>query len=170
MTEMRLYHPAVSAPGSSAPGRVTVVKESAAFRDGFWGALTAVCVAPAVLNYLNADTTAGRVVGTVVFSVLAVLVMMGWYRVRRAPTRLEISDDAVTQFNATPTGPTALLRSQGDELMFVTRGGARFRYVVLTARGSDTELPLRYFSRRAIERACRAHGWSFTTASATRGR
>jgi hypothetical protein len=143
------------------------VKESAAFRDGFWGALTAVCVAPAVLNYLNASTTTGRIVGTVIFGLLAVLVALAWYRVRRAPARLEISDEAITQFNATSKGP-ALLRTEGSDLMFVTRGSARYRYVVLMARGAPTELPLRYFRRKKIEQAGRDHGWSFTTGR-TRG-
>jgi len=26
---------------------------------------------------------------------------------------------------------------------------------------SETELPLRYFRRKKIEQACRAHGWTF---------
>lgn len=140
--------------------RVTVVRESAAFRDGFWGSLTAVCIAPAVLDYINARTTAGRIVGTVIFGLLALLVMVAWYRVRRAPVRLEVSDDAITQFNDRSKGPTALLRTEGGDVMFVARGSARYRYMVLMARGSATELPLRYFRRKKIEQACRAHGWN----------
>jgi hypothetical protein len=152
----------VPVPESGARRDVTVVKESAAFRDGFWGSLTAVCLAPAVLNYLNARTTVGRIVGTVVFGLLAALVMAGWYRVRRAPSRLEVSDETITLLGATTKGPIALRRTDGGDLVFAARGGGRYRYSVLMARGSATELPLRYFRRKKIKQACRAHGWSFT--------
>ena len=86
--------------------------------------------------------------------------VVGWYRVRRAPVRLEVSDDAITQFDDRSKGPTALLRTEGGDLTFVARGSARYRYMVLMARGSETELPLRYFRRKKIEQACRAHGWN----------
>ncbi len=57
----------------------------------------------------------------------------------------------------------ALVRTSGDDLAFVLKGGVRFGYWALMVRGADVVLPLRYLNRKQVRQACLAHGWRFET-------
>jgi hypothetical protein len=142
---------------------VTVVQESAAARDGLFGLLVAVLVAALVRGFIGAHTTAGRIAVATIFGALVALVAWGWLILRLGPTRLEVSEEAIRLVNAAPKGPIALLRAWGDDLAFIVRGRGRFGYWALMVRGTDTVLPLRFFNRKQVKRACLSHGWRFGT-------
>jgi hypothetical protein len=142
-------------------GDVTVVKESALARDGLFGFLVTVLVAALVRGFIGAHTTAGRIAGTTIFGALVALVAWCWLILRRGPTQLEVSDEVITLVRASPKGPIALLRTWGDDLAFVLKGGVRFGYWTLMVRGADTVVPLRFFNRKQVKQACLSHGWRF---------
>jgi hypothetical protein len=142
---------------------VTVVKESAAARDGLFGFLLVFLIASFVRGLIGAQTTAGRIAVATIFGALVVLVGWGWLILRRSHTRLEVSDEAIALVDRSPNGPISLLRAWGDDLAFGVRGAARSRYSVLMVCGADTVLPLRFFSRKQVKRACLSHGWRFAT-------
>ena len=114
----------------------------------------------------GAQTSSGRVAGTVVFGAVLVVLIVGWIRWGRSPRRrLEVTADAV---RCVPPGGrvSALSRQSGDELRFVSqhRGGAMSRIWVLglAINGTDAIMDVRgEFPHDAIRQACIARGWRF---------
>jgi hypothetical protein len=113
----------------------------------------------------GAQTSTGRVVGSVVFGAVLVALIVGWIRMSRsARRRLEITEDAIRYVPPDGCVP-ALSRQWGDELRFVIQHRAavsRVWVLGLTIKGTDTVMDLRgEFSREAVRQACLAHGWRF---------
>jgi hypothetical protein len=143
--------------GSSA----VVVKESAAQRDGLFGFLVAAFGLALVRGAAGAHTVAGRAAAALVFGALVVLCLVLWARTRMRPDRLEISQEAIRYVSGSGRQKSALNRQQGDNLCFVAQGGGRVWRQALKVRGSGAVMPLRFFSRAAVKRACEAQGWRF---------
>jgi hypothetical protein len=76
-------------------GEVTIVKQSAAARDGLFGFLLAFLVAALVRGLIGAQTTAGRIAVATIFGASVVLMAWGWLNLRRGHTRLEVSVERV---------------------------------------------------------------------------
>lgn len=127
-------------------------------------AFLVVAFAVALFNVVkNAQTSTGRVAGTVVFGALLVLLIVGWVRMNRSPRRrLEITADAIRY--VPPGGRvSALSRQSGDELAFSMRHpGGRIWVLELTIKGAGSVIDVRGdFPREAVRQACIAHGWRF---------
>ncbi len=141
---------------------VTVVAESrqqVAFLFGFLGLVFAAALARGVTG---AHTSSGRVATAVVFGVLLAVILVRWVAVIRRPARLEITADAI-RYVPRDGQVASLSRQAGDELRFVQRRrGLRTWTLELTIAGTDAGfLLIGFFSRDAVRRACRAHGWRF---------
>jgi hypothetical protein len=143
--------------GSSAVG----VKESAAQRDGLFGFLVAAFGLALARGATGAHTVAGRVAVALVFGALVALCLVFWARTRIHPDRLEISEEAIRYVSGSGRQKSALFRQQGENLCFVAQGGGRVWWQALKERGSGAVMPLRFFSRAAVKRACEAQGWHF---------
>ena len=126
------------------------------------GSLTLVFAVALARGVAGAQCTAGRVAVAVIFGILIVLIIRGWIMLVRRPSRLEVTENAVT-FVRRNGQVSALSRQQGDELRFVKRHAAvmsRTSTLGLTIAGTDTVLLLPgFFSRREVRQACRAGGW-----------
>ncbi len=152
------------APGSAA----TVVKESRS-QIGFLSSFLAlVCAVALVRGVLGASTGAGRVAAGVSFGALVVVLVAGTIWLTRHPTRLEITEAAVTYVNRAGQAHS-LLREWGDVLQFVQRRNGRSWVLGLTIAGTDNLIVLGFFSRKAIRQAGLARGWRFSDQTIRQG-
>ncbi|MDR2984866.1 MAG: hypothetical protein LBV34_08490 [Nocardiopsaceae bacterium] len=139
---------------------MTVIRPSRLQRDGLFGALVFVFVLAFIRGYPGATTTGGRIAVTAFAGVLTALLLWIWVRTIRRRTQLEISAKAVTLVE--PGGKrTTLSRESGDEILVKMIGGIRYRTAALTIAGSNTLLPLSFFSISEVKRQCLASGWRF---------
>ena len=115
----------------------------------------------------NAQTTAGRVVGSVVFGVLVVVFLAGWLLTIRRPGHMEISRDAIRYVRGNGQ-VSALSRKQGNRLRWVKQLRGRIWKLGLTIEGTDTVMSLGIFSRKAIQQACLDRGWRFDAKAVAR--
>jgi hypothetical protein len=148
----------VPAPGPADPAAAPIVlRQSRLQRDGLFGALIAVFLVALARGYPGAQTTTGRVALVVFVSVVTAALTVGWVRLIRRPCRLEISSQTITFVDG--KGATRVLsRRSGDELKLVSLGSGRYRQYGLTIQGTDTVLPLPFFSTKQVKRQCRAAG------------
>ena len=139
---------------------MTVIRQSRAQRDGLMGALVAIFVFAAVGGSISAKTTGGRVAALLLLGAAALILLIGWIRLIRRPSHIEVSAEAVTHVG--PDGERATLHRQwGNELMVVATGGGRSRSRRLTIAGSPVVLSLDWFSLNMVKRSCIEKGWTF---------
>jgi hypothetical protein len=147
-------------PAAGAAAGAVVVRQSRVQRDGLFGALLAVFLVALVRGYAGAQTGTGRVAVVVFVSVVSAALVLGWARVVRRPSRLEISPQEIVLVD--PRGGRRVLsRRPGDQLRMVGVGGGRYRQSAMTIQGSGTVIPLTLFSAREVRRQCLAAGWTF---------
>jgi hypothetical protein len=144
---------------------LTVIRQSSASRDGFFGLMEAVFVLALVRGAIGASTTAGRIGAIVLTSAMIVGWGLLWSFQWRHRSRLEIGDDTIAKVDhATPDHPLLIDRSSGDELYFIL-GSGRNIFPVLVSQSSGAKLFLAYYSRKSVQAACVAHGWRFPAAA-----
>ena len=141
------------------PGAITIreSRTGLTFLFAFLMLASAVALARVVPN---ARTTAGHVVGAVVFGGLLVVFLVGWIMALRRPGHLEVSKDAIRYVRGNGQ-VSALSRKQGKELRWVKQLRGRFWRLGLTIIGTDTVMLLGTFSRPVVQQACLARGWRF---------
>jgi hypothetical protein len=141
---------------------LTVIKQSSASRDGFFGLMEALFVLALVRGGMGATTTAGRIVAILFTGAIIVGWGLLWHFQRRHRSQLEIGDDTIAKVDhATPDHPLLIDRSSGDELYFVVGNGRNNIFPVLVSQSSGARLLLAYYSRKSVQAACVAHGWRF---------
>jgi len=154
--------------GKAAP---TVIKQSSASRDGFFGLLEATFVVALVRGAMGASTTAGRIAAIVFTGAIIVGWGLLWRFQWRHRSRLEIADGAIAKVDhAVPDHPLVIDRSSGDELYFFIGNGRYNIFPVLVSRSSGAKLSLAYYSKKPVQAACVAHGWRFTSEGQQRQR
>jgi hypothetical protein len=138
-----------------------VVEQSMTNVNVLWGFLTIAFAVALWRGHVGAETGSGRLVGDLVFGAAAALSLAAWISAHRRPARLEVSPDVISLRHRGL--PNAIeLRRTGDLYVyrrFNPRGGAQ-SYLKVT--GSDTAIPLVYFTWPDVEHACRAAGWPVT--------
>jgi hypothetical protein len=154
-----------TSPGQAPDGAATVLVERRRQGNIVLSLLVAAFAVALFRLVTGAQTSTGRVVGSVVFGAILVALIVGWIRMSRsARRRLEITEDAIRYVPPDGCVP-ALSRQWGDELRFVIQHRAavsRVWVLGLTIKGTDTVMDLRgEFSREAVRQACLAHGWRF---------
>ncbi|HEX5187902.1 MAG TPA: hypothetical protein VFW16_00055 [Streptosporangiaceae bacterium] len=139
---------------------MNMIRPSKVQRDGLFGALVFVFVLAFIRGYPGATTTGGKIAVALFAGVVTGLLILGWVRVIRRPSHLEITPQAVTLVE--PGGHrTTLSRESGDEILVTATGGGRYRKPALTIAGSGILLPLSFYSISEIRRQCLASGWRF---------
>jgi hypothetical protein len=140
---------------------VTILRESAAQRDGLFGALSVVFALALGRGFAGASTTSGRITVAVIFGLLTIgALVAGIVRHVRAPW-LAITDEAIERI---PPGSRAHIRFEratSAELRFATVGSYRSRTLALQQDGNATPIPLAFFTKARVRDACTAHGWHF---------
>jgi hypothetical protein len=153
-----------SAPGAIPDSGSTTVTESRRNIGLLFGFLTLVAAAALARGVAGGRTGSGRVTVAVIFGVLLLAFIAGWIAQARRRAHLEIAADAI-RYVRRDGQVSALSREPGAELHFVKQHAAplsRTWTLGLTSTGTDTVLsPLSFFSRAAVQQACRAHGWPF---------
>jgi hypothetical protein len=143
------------------PGSI-VVAENRSQISLVFGLLILLFAAAIARGEAGAQSTAGRVAIAIIFGILIVLIARAWIALVRHPSRVEVSENAVT-FVRRNGQSSALSRQHGDELHFVKqRAGAMARTFTLglTIVGTDSVLALPgFFSRNQVRQACRSRGW-----------
>jgi hypothetical protein len=127
-------------------------------------ALTVLWVLALAVSEGAQPTTSGRVAAGVVFGILIVLTVGGWFGLNGSRRRLEVSRDAIVSRRLGKRGkPFTLPRAEGDTLRVLPRfnvlGAACVPRLMFLGRGGFVELP--GFSLNAVRRACEAQGWRF---------
>jgi len=146
----------------SSTGYSSVVRESAAARDGLFGGLVFVFSLALVRGAIGASTTTGRIVGIAFFGAIVIFGTIFWIRRRRRAPWLEISDDTIELLRPNSSAELQLAKASGNQLRFVSVGSYRSRSLGLAIVGSNTELPLQFFSKKAVKQACIEHNWEFS--------
>jgi hypothetical protein len=59
-----------------------------------------------------------------------------------------------------------LTRAGGDELRFVTKRVGRLAFPLLFQSATATTIPLRWFTRASVRKACESTGWHFVPTGA----
>lgn len=129
-----------------------------------FGALTALWVVALAVSESAQPTTSGRVSAGIVFGILIVLTVGGWFGVNGSRRRLEVSRDAIVSKRLGKNGkPFTLTRDEGDTLRilprFKTLGAVSAPRLMFLGRGGFIELPA--FSLDSVRRACESQGWRF---------
>jgi hypothetical protein len=128
-----------------------------------FGFLTAVWLLALAASESAQSTTSGRIEAGIVFGILIVLSVGGWFGVNGSRRRLEISRDAIVTRPGGQGKPFTLTRGEGDTLrilpQFKMLGAVRAPRLVFLGRGGFIEL--RGFRLDDVRRACEAQGWRF---------
>ena len=156
----------MSAMSEPSPDAVVVVPESSRQRNALYGLLSAAFLAAGVRGAIGASSTSGRISALVVFGAVLGLVLAGWLRARRHPDHLEVSSTTIRYVSGagrqTRAEPRPVLsRQAGRDLRFSGSGTGRFVSLVLSQPAAGTGVPIRMFSRRAVQDACVSQGWTF---------
>jgi hypothetical protein len=129
-----------------------------------FGSLTALWVLALAGSESAQPTTSGRVEAAVVFGILIILSVGGWYGLNSSSRRLEVRPDAIVSRRQGANGkPFTLNRADGDTLRILPRfkllGTVSAPRLMFLGRGGFIELP--GFSLDAVRRACESQGWRF---------
>lgn len=139
-----------------------VVEQSQRNTTIIYGFLAVMFALAAVRGHMGAETTAGRIVGDVIFGTLAIGSIALLIVMRRNPGRVTVGREVIS-YSHRGAKNAIVIPHTGDlyigGTMIGTTGG-RTRY--LKVQGSDQGIPLEIFDQQALERACVAMGWRFT--------
>jgi hypothetical protein len=126
------------------------------------GILTAVWLAGLAAGVSAQSTASGKIESGVLFGILIVLCVGGWFSANRSRSQLEISHDAVVYRKGKGTS-YALHRSYSESLRILPplKDVLVSRPARLTSLGSGGILPLAGFSPDEVRRTCEAQGWRF---------
>jgi hypothetical protein len=153
-----------SGPGAIPDSGSTTVTESRRNIGLLFGFLTLAAAVALARDVAGARAGSGRVTVAIVFGALLLAFIAGWIAQARRRAHLEITAEAISYVRRDGQ-VSALSRRPGAELYFVKQHAAplsRTWTLGLTSIGADTILsPLSFFSRAAVQQACRAHGWPF---------
>jgi hypothetical protein len=131
--------------------------------DLIWGALALFAGLAAIADLLTARTSGGQLVGGLLFGGGCVLCLLGWANMRRHPSLLQVTAEAITRGYEGRPKTTSLWKVTSPDLGFVLVGMSRSRYWALVQAGSDTQLDVQGFRKQDVERACLQRGWRFPT-------
>lgn len=148
-------------PGDTgAAGFPIVVAEKKSSVHVLGGLLSVAFTLALIRGHFGADTDTGRVVGDVIFGLLAAGSIAGWIWFIRHPARLEITPETISFVHRDRARAVTLERSAGD--VYVARTFThRTQLVWLKVTGSDTAISMTTFDLSEVERACTAAGWRF---------
>ncbi len=123
-----------------------------------WGFLTIAFSFALWRGHQGAETGAGRTALDILLSAALILSVAGWISFHRHPSRLEISQDAISLWHRGKPNSVDLRRT-GDLYVYarITPRGGVHRYLKVV--GSDEAIPLSHFNWKQVEGACLAAGW-----------
>jgi hypothetical protein len=144
---------------AAGPPPITLFRQRSQLAAAY-GTLIAVFVLALIRGEFGAATAAGRIAVAAFTGALIILLTVSAIVVGRRHDRIEVTRDAITHLRGSRRQVTALSRAQGGELRLVRRGGARYRAWALT-NDNRSFVDLWFFSRQAVQAACRDRGWHF---------
>jgi hypothetical protein len=152
------------------PGAVAIRTRPARLVTIVFGFLTVLWVLSLVGSESAQPSASGRVAAGVVFGVLILLSIGGWFGLNRNRRRLEVGRDAIVSRPAAKNKPPlTLTRDDGDTLRILPKfklyGRVRQPRLLFLGRGGFILLdgfPLEGgFPLDGVRRACEAQGWRF---------
>lgn len=147
----------IPSPGADAE----IVKENASRGDVIFLPMVAVFAIVAVIAYRGAETTAGRITGSIIFGLLTLGFFILWLLMRLRPARLEVTQKAVTYAKRNGKRSQQLLHTLGELRLVYTQAGSGYRRPMLHLDGSKDYLEIQMFDTQHVIRACENKGWQF---------
>jgi hypothetical protein len=148
--------------GTGRPPGAVIIRAG----HGLWvifGGLTALWIVALIGSESAQHTVSGRISAGVVFGILIVLSVGGWFGANSSRRRLEVGRDAITTRPGARGKPFTLTRGEGDTLRILPR----FKLLGVTAAprlmflGRGGFILLRGFPLEEVRRTCEARGWRF---------
>jgi len=122
----------------------------------FWAACIVILAMGLAVAWGNQPTMSGKAVSAVFFGLfIALCAFLWWYRNRWRP-HIQVTGDEIRYWHQGRHLQFTLSHQPAGAALAVIQG----RYLALS--GSGDRIDIRYFSRRAIRRACESRGWTFT--------
>jgi hypothetical protein len=145
---------------------VIVIEQRRRYTVVFGVMIVALALGLAV-SETNPYSTAGRIVIAVFFGFFIALCVWLWFAVNRRRNRIEVAGDAIRYVHWSGEPVFVISRTEADELRILRRlsDSKLFMYDRLAVPGTGAWMNLKWFSARAVRRACLACGWRFDGAS-----
>lgn len=141
------------------PAATVVVTPRLRTVHGLFGGLLVVLVLAIVMALVrDGSPSSAALIVAAGLGVCVVGVAAMWIAVVRLGDELRVSTRSVSL--ASRRG-AAISRDTGDRLVWALQGPTRGRHLTLTNTAGTPRLPLQFFDRGVVERACEAKGWRF---------
>ena len=122
----------------------------------FWGACAAILALGLVVAWLNQPTVAGKATAAGFFGFFIAMCAFLWWRRNRLRPRIQVTGEEIRFWYQGRYPRFTLSRQPAQAAVLAVVEG---RYLAL--RGSADRMDIRFFSTRAVKRACEARGWTF---------
>ncbi len=138
----------------AAPSDVVVVNQSHSKRDSLFGSLAALLLLVLVDDFNGPGSTGDLISGAVFTGVLLVIVIIGWWRVVRRESRIEVSADRLRFVGRSSRRHPDLMHDQGVDLVMRQRLALKLKQVDTSVTWS-----IWFYSRSNVAAACTSRGW-----------